>query len=89
VLKVPRNALMLSFEDLLPDPDGNVVILSAGDHPQLSIVTDRKVCDAGVAETHVIADGVDVAGLCYYTLEGGTKLYYSPDIDLTIAPVSA
>ena len=54
--------------------------------PQLSIVTDRTVCDFGVADSHVTAEGIDVAGWAYYTFEGGTRLYYSPDIDLTIAP---
>jgi hypothetical protein len=35
----------------------------------------------------VTADGLDVAGLAYFAFEGGTKLYYSPEIEVTIAPV--
>ena len=89
MLKIPHTAVMLWFEDLLPDANGEIVIVSGGDHPQLSIVTDRKICAEGVAERHVTAEGVDVAGLHFYTFEGGTKLYYSPDIDLTIAPAAA
>ncbi len=86
MLKVPSIPITLSFEDLLPDANGEIVIVSHGDHPQLSIVTDQRVCDAGIAVSHVTADGVDVAGLAYFTFEGGTRLYYSQDIDLTIAP---
>jgi len=86
MINVPSIPITLSFEDLLPDSNGEIVIVSHGDHPQLSIVTDRQVCDSGVANSHVTAEGIDVAGWAYYTFEGGTKLYYSPDIDLTIAP---
>jgi hypothetical protein len=86
MLTVPSIPITLSFEDLLPDTNGEIVIVSRGDHPQLSIVTDLPVCDSGVADSHVTAEGIDVAGWSYYTFEGGTRLYYSPDIDLTIAP---
>jgi hypothetical protein len=86
MLTVQRIPITLSFADLLPDANGEIVIVSHGDSPQLSILTDRPVCDSGVADSHVTADGVDVAGWAYYTFEGGTRLYYSPDIDLTIAP---
>ena len=86
MLTVPTIPITLSLEDLLPDTNGEIVIVSHGDHPQLSIVTDRPVYESGVAENHVTADGIDVAGWAYYTFEGGTRLYYSPDIDLIIAP---
>ena len=86
MIKVPSVPITLSFEDLLPDQNGEIVVVSTGDSPQLSILTDLRVCDSGIAASHVTADGVEVGGLAYYTFEGGTKLYYSPDIDLTIAP---
>ena len=89
MIKVPSVPITLSFEDLLPDQNGEIVIVSTGDSPQLSIVTELRVCDAGISAGHVTADGVDVAGLAYYTFEGGTRVYYSPDIDLTIAPPHA
>jgi hypothetical protein len=88
MLTVPSIPITLSFEDLLPDSNGEIVIVSRGDSPQLSILTERRVCDSGIADGHVTADGVDVAGWAYYTFEGGTKLYFSPDIDLTIAQPS-
>jgi hypothetical protein len=86
MLKAPSIPITLSLQDLLPDANGEIVIVSGGDHPQLSIVTDRRVCDSGVAASHVTAEGIDVAGWAYYAFEGGTRLYYSPDIDLIIAP---
>jgi hypothetical protein len=85
MLTVPSIPITLSFEDLLPDSNGEIVIVSRGDNPQLSILTERQVCESGIADGHVTADGVDVAGWAYYTFEGGTRLYFSPDIDLTIA----
>jgi len=88
MIKVPSVPITLSFADLLPDQNGEIVIVSTGDSPQLSIVTDLRICDAGIADGHVTVDGVDVAGLAYYTFEGGTKVYYSQDIDLTIAPAN-
>ena len=89
MLKIPHASVVLGFEDLLPDANGEIVIVCGGDHPQLSIMTDRKICWEGVAGNHVTAEGIQATGPRYYTFEGGTKLYYSPDIDLTIAPAVA
>jgi hypothetical protein len=89
MLTVPGIPITLSFEDLLPDANGEIVIVSRGDGPQLSILTERRVCESGVADRHATVDGVDVGGWAYYTFEGGTKVYFSPDIDLTIAQPSA
>jgi hypothetical protein len=79
-------AITLAFEDLLPDVNGEIVVMGSGLGTQLSIVTDQRVCAEGVAGSHVTADGLDVAGLAYFTFEGGTKLYYSADVEVTIAP---
>lgn len=78
--------ITLAFEDLLPDANGEIVVLGDGFGTQLSILTDQRICAEGVADSHVTADGLDVAGLAYFAFEGGTKLYYSPEIEVTIAP---
>ena len=78
-------AVTLSLDDLLPDANGEIVIMGAEDGFRLSIVTDQRVCDSGVITQHVTADGYDVGGLSYYAFEGGTTLYYSKDLALTIA----
>ena len=80
-----ESGIVLSFADLLPDANGEIVIVGAGEGLRLSIVTDQKVADFGIAESHLTADGFDVGGLSFYMFEGGTKLYYSPEVDVTIA----
>ena len=77
--------IVLSFADLLPDANGEIVIVGAGGGLRLSIVTDQKVAESGIADSHLTADGFDVGGLSYFMFEGGTRLYYSPDVDVTIA----
>lgn len=86
MLKAPSIPITLSIDDLLPDANGEIVIVSGGDNPQLSIISPIPVCDAGIAAHHVTAEGIDVAGWAFFAFEGGMRLYYSPDIDLTIAP---
>ena len=43
----------------------------------------------GVADSHFTADGTDVNGLSFYAFEGGMRLYYSPEVEITIAPLIA
>jgi len=78
--------ITLSFDDLLPDPNGEIVVMGMGGGAQLSILTDQKICAEGIAESHVTAAGVDVGGLSFFAFEGGTKLYYSPEIEIIITP---
>jgi hypothetical protein len=85
--QVADMAITLAFEDLLPDANGEIVVMGDGFGTQLSILTDQRICAEGVADSHVTADGLDVAGLAYFAFEGGTTLYYSPEIEVTIAPV--
>lgn len=84
--KIADTAITLAFDDLLPDVNGEIVVMGTGPGTQLSIVTDQRVCAEGVAGSHVTADGLDVAGLAYFAFEGGTKLYYSSDVEVIIAP---
>jgi len=74
----------LSLSDLLPDAKGEIVILSEGDDPHLSIVTDLQLLETGIAGAHVTDGGIDVKGLQYWVFEDGTKLYYSPGLDITL-----
>ncbi len=79
--------ITLAFEDLLPDANGEIVVMGTGLGTQLSILTDQRICAEGVADSHLTADGLDVGGLAYFAFEGGTRLYYSPEIEVTIAPM--
>ncbi len=49
-------------------------------------MTDEPLTDAGIAEAHVTAGGVDVTGLHFYSFESGITVY-SPT-DLLIVTVS-
>jgi hypothetical protein len=75
----------LSLHDLLPDANGEIVIVGADNGLQLSIVSDERVCDSGIADHHLTATGVDVAGLSYYAFEGGMKLYAPTEVAVTVA----
>jgi hypothetical protein len=71
----------------LPDANNEIVIVGDGDSLHLSILTDMRICDSGVAGEHLTADGVDVAGLCFFAFEDGMRLYYSADLDVTVSPL--
>ena len=73
--------LILSLEDLLPDVEGEVVLLAEDGLP-LSVVAEQPLTDSGIVEQHVTATGVDVEGLHYYSFENGLTLY--SDIDIVI-----
>ncbi len=76
--------LSLSLADLLPDANGEIVVFSAGDWQQLSILTEDKVAGSGLAGSHQTLDGVDVTGLQFVTLESGTTLYYPHSVELAV-----
>lgn len=74
----------LNLSDLLPDANGEIVILNEGDDPSLNIVTDLRLLESGIAESHVTDGGIDVKGLQYWVFEDGTKLYYSPGLSISV-----
>ena len=73
--------LVLNLEDLLPDREGEVVLV-AEDGVSLSVVAEQPLTASGIVEQHVTAMGVDVEGLHYYSFENGVTLY--SDLDLVI-----
>ncbi len=77
--------ITLSLNDLLPDSNGEIVVMNPQGHLHLNIVTDLQISESGVADSHFTADGTDVNGLSFYAFEGGMKLYYSPEVEITIA----
>ncbi|MDZ4735682.1 MAG: hypothetical protein SGJ07_04970 [Rhodospirillaceae bacterium] len=80
--------ITLSLDDLLPDANNEIVIVGDGDSLHLSILTDMRICDSGISGEHLTADGVDVAGLCFFAFEDGMRLYYPAELDVTVSPVS-
>ena len=77
--------IVLSLNDLLPDANGEIVVMSQQGQLHLNLMTDLRVCESGVAVSHVMADGLDVQGLSFYAFEGGTRIYYSSDVEITIS----
>src|SRR3977135_94608 len=67
-------SITLSVGDLLPDANGEVVIMGGVEAAQINLLTDQKVADSGVAQSHVTLDGVDVHGLSFFEFESGLKL---------------
>ncbi len=84
---VAGETVLLELADLLPDASGEVVLF-ADDTLPLNIVTDLPVTDAGIAEAHVTAAGVDVTGLHFYSFESGLTVYSPTDV-LIVADTSA
>jgi hypothetical protein len=79
----PRaDAVVLRLADLLPDAQGELVVLG-GEGVPLEVIADHAIADAGVAPVHVTAAGLDVTGLAYCTFDNGITLYYSGDVTLS------
>lgn len=85
-VETDNDSLVLALEDLLPDANNEVVIVSQEGHLRLNILTEMRICETGVAESHVTADGVDVNGMNFYSFEGGIRLYFTADVEITVAP---
>ncbi len=82
---ISEETVLLELEDLLPDASGEVVLFADEQLP-VNIVTDEPVTEAGIAEAHVTATGVDVTGLHFYSFEGGITLYSPTDLLIVTEP---
>ena len=78
-------AVKLALSDLLPDANGEIVVMNEGDDPQVSIETDLKVLDSGVSPAHLTAGGIEVGGMQFWVFEDGTRLYYSPGLSISVS----
>jgi len=80
-------SITLSVGDLLPDANGEVVIMGGVEAAQINLLTDQNVADSGVAQSHVTLDGVDVHGLSFFEFESGLKLFYPNHMDIVLGPI--
>jgi hypothetical protein len=78
------SSVTLSLSELLPDSNGEIVIVNGGDDPRLQIVTELKLLESGVASDHLTEGGMQVAGFNYWVFEDGTKLFYSPSLAIEL-----
>ena len=74
-----EDSVFLELGDLLPDASGEVVLF-ADDELPVNILTHEHLTQAGIAESHVTAAGVDVSGLHFYSFESGITVYSPTDI---------
>ncbi|HEX9448697.1 MAG TPA: hypothetical protein VF920_11985 [Dongiaceae bacterium] len=72
----------LQLSDMLPDANGEIVIMGDGADSHLSIVTELRLLETGIADQHLTESGVQVEGLTYWVFEDGTKVYHSTDVTL-------
>src|SRR5215475_1803251 len=77
--------IKLALSDLLPDANGEIVVMNEGDDPQVNIETDLKVLDSGVSPAHTTAGGIEVGGMQFWVFEDGTRLYYSPGLSISLS----
>ncbi len=77
--------IRLSLSDLLPDANGEIVVLNEGDDPQVAIATDLRVMDTGVSPAHTTAGGIEVGGMQFWVFEDGTRLYYAPGLAISVS----
>jgi hypothetical protein len=75
-------SVTLQLSDMLPDANGEIVIVGDGADSQLNIVTDLRLLETGIASPHLTESGVQVEGLTYWVFEDGTKVYHSPDVTI-------
>jgi hypothetical protein len=75
----------LALSDLLPDANGEIVVMNEGDDPQVNIETDLRVLDSGVSPAHTTAGGIDVGGMQFWVFEDGTRLYYTPGLSISVS----
>lgn len=76
--------ISLSLADLLPDANGEIVVMNEGDDPQVAIETDLKVLDTGISPAHVTAGGIEVGGMHFWVFEDGTRLYYTQGLEISV-----
>lgn len=85
---LPADLVVLSLDDLLPDPQGEIVILDDAADGVAIATGGRPIAQQGVAEPHVTATGIDVAGLAYCTFSDGLTLYYPSTFRVIVEPDS-
>jgi hypothetical protein len=77
--------IQLALADLLPDANGEIVVMNEGDDPEVSIATELRILDAGISPAHMTAGGIEVGGMQFWVFEDGTRLYYSPGLSISLS----
>jgi hypothetical protein len=76
--------LILALDDLVRDPNGEVVLFNDSGLRALAVSTDAAVVGEGRATRHKTAAGEDVSGFRFIAFDNGLKLFYQPDLELLL-----
>lgn len=79
-----HDQVVLSLHDLLPDSNGDVVLVNDAGPLAVNITTDAPIMETGTSDHYVTSAGVDVSGYHFCTFEAGVTIYYPPGIDLLV-----
>lgn len=85
-VELPADLVVLSLDDLLPDPQGEIVVLDDAADGVAIATGGRPITEQGVSEPHVTATGVEVGGLAYCTFSDGLTLYYPSTMRVIVEP---
>ena len=75
---------VLSLNELLPDPTGDVVLFNDAGPVTANIITDAPITETATADLYVASSVVAVSGRCHCSFEAGVTIYYPPGMDLLV-----
>jgi hypothetical protein len=81
--------VILALSDLIQDVNGEVVLFNDSQFNSLELSADSVLVGQGTVENHVTEAGDDVSGFRYVAFENGLKLYYDPDLRVTVRAYKA
>ena len=76
--------LALPLDALIPDANGEILVVDEAGLASLTVVTADAVLESGTADRNITADGEDVTGFSFLRFAGGPTLYYQADLDLRV-----
>jgi hypothetical protein len=78
--------VILALSDLIKDTNGEVVLFNDSQFDSLELSADSALIGQGMVERHVTEAGDDVSGFRFVAFANGLKLYYDPDLRVTVRP---
>ena len=76
--------VILALADLIQDRNGEVVLFNDSQFNSLELSTDSALVDQGFVEHHVTAAGDDVSGFRFVSFDNGLKLFFDPNLRVTV-----
>jgi hypothetical protein len=76
--------LTLAVEELIRDPNGEVVLFNDSQLRSLALESDTQIVGQGMADEHVTAAGDDVSGYKFISFADGLTLYFDPALDVVV-----